>query len=395
MKKSVIVGVTSSIAIYKSVQMVSDLIKLGYDVEVIMTKNATEFISPLVFSSLTKHNTYVDTFDRNVTYDVKHISLRKKADLFVISPATANVIAKVANGIADDMLTTTFLACDCPKIVCPAMNTGMYENQVTIDNLNKLKNYGIHIVEPASGLLACGDEGKGKLAPIEDIIEAIQENIETNKVLKGKKVLVSAGATIEKIDPVRYISNHSTGKMGYAIARAARNLGAEVYLVSGKTNLKKPYDVNVIDVLSANDMFDVIKNLYEDMDYIIMSAAVADFRPKKVAINKIKKHDGPMVIELEKNQDILAYLGENKTKQTICGFAMETENVIENAKDKLIRKNCDMLVVNNLNTKGAGFANDTNVVSILTLDKCEDLEIMSKTDLAKIIMDKLIEIKGV
>lgn len=392
MKKTVIVGVSSSIAAYKSAELVSRLLKKGYDVEVIMTKNATEFITPLTFSSLTKHKTCVDTFDRNVQYDVEHISLAKKADLFIIAPATANIIAKVANGLADDMLSTTFLASKCPKIVAPAMNTAMYENPLTQDNLKKLKGYGIRIIEPDDGLLACGDSGKGRLADIETLLDVIDEDIQKDKPLKGKKVVVSAGPTIEKIDPVRYITNHSTGKMGYAIAKAARNMGADVTLVSGKTNLRAPYGIRLIEIESAAQMFEAIKNIYDEADYVIKSAAVADFRPKKEALNKIKKEDSNGIIELERTEDILAYLGKHKTHQKLCGFAMETENVLNNAKEKLIKKNCDMLVLNNLKTEGAGFGVDTNVVTILSKDKTEELECMPKEKLAYIILERLMEV---
>ena len=391
-KKCVVVGVSSSVAAFKAVQLVSDLLKLNIDVEVIMTKNATEFIRPLQFSSLTKHQTYVDTFERVSDYQVEHISLAKKADAFIIVPATANVIAKVVNGLADDMLTTTFLAANCPKLIAPAMNTNMYNNPITQDNLNKARNYGIKIIEPSSGLLACGDTGAGKLADISTLISAIEAALETNKILKGKKVLVSAGPTEEAIDPVRYISNHSSGKMGYEIARAAYNMGADVTLVSGPSSLAVPYGVKCINIKSANEMFEAIKTNYPDTDYVIKAAAVADFRPLNVADNKLKKNgkDG-MDIELVANPDILKYLGEHKTHQKICGFAMETENVLENARKKFISKNCDLLVVNDLFKKGAGFKGDTNVVSIFSKDKVEDFDLMSKRDLAKIILEKLVE----
>ena len=391
-KKCVVVGVSSSVAAFKTVQLVSDLLKLNIDVEVIMTKNATEFIRPLQFSSLTKHQTYVNTFERVSDYQVEHISLAKKADAFIIVPATANVIAKVVNGLADDMLTTTFLAANCPKLIAPAMNTNMYNNPITQDNLNKARNYGIKIIEPSSGLLACGDTGAGKLADISTLISAIEAALETNKILKGKKVLVSAGPTEEAIDPVRYISNHSSGKMGYEIARAAYNMGADVTLVSGPSSLAVPYGVKCINIKSANEMFEAIKTNYPDTDYVIKAAAVADFRPLNVADNKLKKNgkDG-MDIELVANPDILKYLGEHKTHQKICGFAMETENVLENARKKFISKNCDLLVVNDLFKKGAGFKGDTNVVSIFSKDKVEDFGLMSKRDLAKIILEKLVE----
>ena len=391
-KKCVVVGVTSSVAAFKAVQLVSDLLKLNLDVEVIMTKNATEFITPLQFSSLTKHQTYVDTFARVADYKVEHISLAKKADAFIIAPATANVIAKVVNGLADDMLTTTFLAATCPKIIAPAMNTAMYDNPITQANLNKAREYGIEVVEPTSGLLACGDSGRGKLADIDSLIATILKALETNKILSGKHVLVSAGPTQEALDPVRYISNHSSGKMGYEIARAAYNMGAEVTLVSGPTNLKLPYGVKVINIKSAQDMFDAITSIYDAQDYVIKAAAVADFRPASVNDNKIKKQgSSTMEVNLVSNPDILKYLGEHKTHQKICGFAMETQDVKENAYKKFKSKNCDMLVVNDLFKKGAGFKGDTNVVSIFSHDKVEDLELMSKKDLAKVILEKLVE----
>lgn len=392
MKKTIVVGVSSSIAAYKSADLVSRLLKKGYDVEVIMTKNATEFITPLTFLSLTKHKTCVDTFDRNVQYDVEHISLAKKADLFIIAPATANIIAKTANGLADDMLSTTFLASKCPKIIAPAMNTAMYENPITQDNLRKLRDYGVAIVDPDDGLLACGDVGKGRLADIETLLDAIDEHIHIDKPLKGKKIIVSAGPTIERIDPVRYITNHSTGKMGYAIAEAARNMGADVTLVSGRTNLRIPSNIRFIQIESAREMFEAIRNIYDEADYVIKSAAVADFRPKTEALNKIKKEDSDGVIELERTDDILAYLGSHKTHQKLCGFAMETENVLNNAKEKLVKKNCDMLVLNNLRTEGAGFGVDTNVVTVLTKDNTEELECMPKKELAYIILEKLMEV---
>lgn len=389
--KTVIVGVSSSVAAFKSVQLVSDLLKKGIDVEVIETKNATEFVTPLQFSSLTKHKTYTNTFEQPDEYSIEHISLAKKADAFIVAPATANVIAKLANGICDDMLTTTFLACDCPKLIAPAMNTKMYENPITQDNLNKLKKYGVEIIEPAEGLLACKDIGKGKLADIDDLIEAIEEALVKEKPLKGKKVLVSAGPTIEALDPVRYLTNHSSGKQGYAIAKAARNLGADVTLVSGPVNLKKPRNVKVIDIKSARDMFEVFKAEYKDANYIIKAAAVGDYRPTNMAEQKIKKSDNDLNVELAKNPDILKFLGENKTKQKICGFAMETENSLKNGQDKFKNKNCDLLVLNDLFEEGAGFKKDTNVVTFISKDKCEKMEKMSKEELAYSILYKLME----
>lgn len=392
MKKTIIVGVTSSIAAYKSVQLVSDLLKKGYDVEVIMSKNATEFIQPLTFSSLTKHKTYVNTFDRVIDYNVEHISLAKKCDCFIIAPASANIIAKVANGICDDMLTTTFLACDCPKIIAPAMNTQMYMNSITQENIKKCKTHGMHFIEPEDGLLACGDCGKGKLANIETMIDKIEETLVSNKILTGKKVIVTAGPTVEKIDPVRFISNHSSGKMGYSIAKAARNLGAEVTLISGPVSLKAPNGIKVVPITSAKQMYEEMKNRFQDADYIIKAAAVADYRPSTIYTQKVKKKDSEMNIELERTDDILAYIGNHKTTQKICGFAMETENVMENAKQKLLNKNCDMLVVNNLFQEGAGFQKDTNVVSILTPAYTKEYPILKKEELAYIILETLVNI---
>lgn len=391
MKKCVIVGVTSSIAAYKSVQLVSDLLKKNIDVEVIMSKNATEFIQPLTFSTLTKHKTYVDTFDRNVNYDVEHISLAKKADAFIIAPASANVIAKVAHGICDDMLTTTFLACNCPKIIAPAMNTNMYENPITQDNFAICKKYGMHIVEAEAGLLACGDNGKGKLASIPTLMEAVEMALEKEKPLLGKKVLITAGPTQEAMDPVRYITNHSSGKMGYNIAKAARNMGAEVTLLSGPVSLAKPYGVNVVNITTTNDLLEAAKRHFETCDYVFAAAAPADYRPLSYNEQKIKKMDGDMHVALTRNPDVLKYMGEHKTHQKICGFAAESENVIENGRDKLLRKNCDMLVANNITAKDAGFKSDNNRVTILTKDKDTDLELMSKEDLAKIIVKTLCE----
>lgn len=392
MKKCVIVGVTSSIAAYKSVQLVSDLLKKGVDVEVIMSKNACEFITPLTFSSLTKHKTYVDTFDRDIDYQVEHISLAQKADAFIIAPASANVIAKVAHGIADDMLTTTFLACDCPKIIAPAMNTKMYENPITQDNLNLCKKYGMHIVEPKDGILACGDIGKGKLADIPILIESVCMHLEKDQILKGKKVLITAGPTMERIDPVRYITNHSSGKMGYALACQARNLGADVTLISGPVQLEDPYKVDVIKIENTNELLHTVKQYYETSDYIICAAAPADYRPAHVATQKIKKTGNKFSIEWTSNPDVLKYIGEHKTTQKVCGFATETENVIENAYQKMKRKNCDMIVVNDITKEGAGFKKDTNIASILYREECCHYDLMSKDELAKVILTTLTEL---
>ena len=385
---NILVGVSGGIAIYKSVQLVSDLLKMGHDVEVIMTKNATEFITPLTFSSLTKHDTYVDTFDKHVHYSVEHISLAKKADLFIIVPATANVIAKVANGLADDMLTTTFLACDCEKIICPAMNTKMYENRITQANLSKCKEYGMHIVEPANGLLACGDIGKGKLADLETIKEAIRMYSHKDRPLDHMRVLVSAGGTKEAIDPVRYITNHSSGKMGYSIAKAARDMGADVTIVSA-SELDDPYGVSVIHVSSAKEMYDMIIKESQRADIIVMAAAVADYRPKKVALEKIKKNSD-MSLELERTDDILKKLGEDKHYK-LCGFAMESEDLVENAYKKFIEKNLDLIVANDIKEKGAGFKSDTNIVTLIDKNGIEKLELMSKDELGYRILERLVK----
>ena len=392
MKKTIVLGITGGIAAFKAAQLTSNLIKKGYDVEVIMTKNATEFITPLTFESLTKHNVMVTTFDKVADRSVKHISIAHRADLFVIVPASANVIAKIAHGIADDMLTTTFLAATCPKVICPAMNTNMYENPVTQHNLEILRSYGYHLIEPATGYLACGDTGKGKLEDINIIEDRICNLLADTNVLRGKKVLVTAGPTQEALDPVRYITNHSTGKMGYEIAKAARDMGASVTLISGPTALQAPTGVTKIDIKSANDMFEACKACYKEADFIIKAAAVGDYRPEVIADEKIKKSESSMTIRFVKNQDILAYLGEHKkAHQVLCGFAMETQNLIENATKKMQKKNCDMIVANNLRTKGAGFATDTNVATIIHQDHIETLEKMSKYELGCKILKTMLE----
>ncbi|TDW24934.1 phosphopantothenoylcysteine decarboxylase/phosphopantothenate--cysteine ligase [Breznakia blatticola] len=389
MKPCVVVGVTSSIATFKAVQLVSDLLKKGYDVEVIMSKNATKFVDPLTFSSLTKHKTYVHTFDRVEHYDVEHISLAKKADVFILAPATANVIAKVVHGLADDMLSTTFLAANCPKLIAPAMNTQMYNNPVTQENLTKAKKLGYHIIEPCVGLLACGDTGTGKLADIPTMIEAIEMVGYPKKILTGKRVLVSAGPTREALDPVRFISNHSSGKMGYAIAKAARNMGASVTLVSGPVHLSKPYRVDVVDVVSAADMFDAMTKEYDTYDYVIMAAAVADYTPKVIADQKIKKDTETTAFEFVKTKDILQYLGDHKSHQKLCGFAMESENMLENARKKFEKKHCDLLVANNIRTPGAGFDVDTNIITLINRDGNTELSQASKEELAYRILETL------
>lgn len=389
MKKTIIIGVTSSIAAFKSVQLTSDLIKKGYDVEVIMSKNATAFIQPLTFSSLTKHKTYVETFDREVDYSIEHISLAKRADVFIIAPASANVIAKVAHGICDDMLTTTFLAANCPKLIAPAMNTQMWENPITQDNINLCRQYGMSIIQPTSGRLACEDVGAGKLANQATLMDAIEQALHTNKVFAGKKIMISAGATIESIDPVRYITNRSSGKMGYALARAARNLGAEVTLLSGPCQLDKIEGITTIAVQTTKQMFEEAKALYPNMDFIICAAAPADYTMQTYSEHKIKKAGDTLTLQLTRNPDILAYLGAHKTKQKICGFAAESQNAIENAKQKFIHKNCDLMVVNNILQEGAGFQGDTNIVSILTKDEIQHYDKMNKEQLAYLILDAL------
>ncbi len=388
--KCVVLGITGSIAAYKIASLASALKKLGADVEVIMTRNATNFINPITFETLTGHKCLVDTFDRNFEFNVEHVSIAKKADVFMVAPASANVIGKIANGICDDMLTTTFMACRCPKIISPAMNTAMYENAILQDNLAKLESYGMNVIKPASGYLACGDVGAGKMPEPEVLLDYILQEIEYDKDMVGKRVLVTAGPTREAIDPVRFISNHSTGKMGYAIARVASRRGAEVTLISGPTNLDKPLGVRVIDVTSAGEMYDAVVANYKDADIIVKSAAVADYTPTTVADQKIKKSDDDMSIELKRTTDILAWLGANKKpNQKVCGFAMETENLLENATAKLAKKNADMIVANSIATEGAGFGVDTNVATLITSDGAEPLDMMSKEELAKIILDKL------
>ncbi len=387
-KKTIVIGVTGGIAAFKSAQLVSDLLKMNYDVEVIMTKNAAEFITPLTFESLIKHKVYIDTFDRNFEYDVKHISLAKKADVFVVVPATANFIAKAATGIADDMLTTTFLAAKCPKIICPAMNTAMIENPITQRNLEICTSYGMEIVESTVGLLACGDVGKGKLADLSVIKNAIERATITDKTLTGVKVVVTAGPTEEAIDPVRFITNHSSGKMGYELARAAQHLGADVTLISGKVSLSPVEDVKMIPVLSAKEMAEAVLLESKDADIIIKAAAVADYTPKTVAENKIKKQGDSLAIECLRTTDILKTLGEIKTKdQVLCGFAMETQNLIENATEKLLKKNADMIVANNLNEEGAGFQKDTNKVTMIFKDQMISTDCISKKELSYQILE--------
>ena len=390
--KCVVIGVSGGIAAYKTANLVSDLVKHGVKVHVIMTKNATNFITPTTFEVLSGNKCIVDTFDRGFTFEVEHISLAKKADLILIAPATANIIAKLSAGIADDMLTTTVLAAKCPILVAPAMNTNMYEHVTVRNNLEKLSSYGYEIIEAASGRLACGDVGKGKLADIEVLFAHIVKNIAYEKDLAGKNVLVTAGPTIEKIDPVRFISNHSSGKMGIELAKAAAYRGAKVRLILGKTALKRPEFVDIVDVVSAQDMYEAVKEFANDSDIIIKSAAVADYRPYDVADEKMKKSDKELSIRLERTTDILKYLGENKKdNQFLCGFSMETSNLIENSKLKLEKKNLDMIVANNLKEEGAGFAKDTNKVSIITKEDIIQTEVLSKKKVAHKILDEIIK----
>ena len=390
--KCVVIGVSGGIAAYKTANLVSDLVKHGVEVHVIMTKNATNFITPTTFEVLSGNKCIVDTFDRGFTFEVEHISLAKKADLILIAPATANIIAKLSAGIADDMLTTTVLAAKCPILAAPAMNTNMYEHITVRNNLEKLSSYGYEIIEAASGRLACGDVGKGKLADIEVLFAHIVKNIAYEKDLAGKNVLVTAGPTIEKIDPVRFISNHSSGKMGIELAKAAAYRGAKVRLILGKTALKRPEFVDIVDVVSAQDMYEAVKEFASDSDIIIKSAAVADYRPYDVADEKMKKSDGELSIRLERTTDILKYLGENKKdNQFLCGFSMETSNLIENSKLKLEKKNLDMIVANNLKEEGAGFGKDTNKVSIITKEDIIQTEVLSKKKVAHKILDEIIK----
>lgn len=389
--KTVVLGVTGSIAAYKIANLASMLVKLHCNVHVIMTQNATNFIHPITFETLTNNRCIVNTFDRNFQYNVEHVALAKQADVMLIAPATANVIAKLAHGLADDMLTTTALACKCRKIVSPAMNTQMYENQITQDNIQKLRDYGFEVIDPASGFLACRDIGAGKMPEPEVLLDYILKEIAFEKDMAGMNVLVTAGPTQEAIDPVRYITNHSTGKMGYAIAKCAMLRGANVTLVTGPTNIKKPPFVNVVDIKTAEDMFEAVTSRFDRQDIVIKAAAVADYRPANVSDEKVKKADSELAIDLERTQDILKYLGENKKEhQFLCGFSMETQNMLENSRAKLAKKNLDMIVANNLKVAGAGFGTDTNIVTMITKDKEIELEIMSKDDVARCILDEIL-----
>jgi len=393
--KTVILGVTGSIAAYKMANVASMLVKMECDVHVIMTENATHFITPITFETLTGNKCLVDTFDRNFQFHVAHVSLAKKADVFLIAPASANVIGKLACGIADDMLTTTVMACKAKKIVAPTMNTNMYQNPIVQDNLKKLAGYGYEIIQPESGVLACKDTGEGKLPKEEVLVAHILREIAYEKDLIGQKIIITAGPTQESIDPVRYITNHSTGKMGYELAKAAMLRGAEVTLVSGVTALEKPYFIKYIQVKSAADMFEAMKNHFMGNDIIIKSAAVADYKPKTVADDKMKKKDGEMSIELDRTQDILKYMGEHRRAgQFLCGFSMETQNMLENSRIKLEKKNIDMIVANNLKVAGSGFGTDTNVVTMISKKEEVQLELLTKEMVAHKIFDEILKLKG-
>ena len=391
--KCVVLGVTGSIAAYKIANLASMLVKLHADVHVIMTQNATNFINPITFETLTNHKCLVDTFDRNFNYNVEHVALAKKADVVMIAPASANVIGKLACGIADDMLTTTVLACKCKKIIAPAMNTNMFENPIVQDNLERLKRFGMEVIEPAVGYLACGDTGAGKMPEEKVLLDYILREIRYEKDMVGVKVLVTAGATREAMDPVRFITNHSSGKMGCAIARCAMERGAEVTLVAASVSVELPPFMKIIRVVSAQDMYEAVREHYAEQDIVIKVAAVADYTPMTTAEEKIKKQDGGFNLELKKTTDILKFLGENRKEgQFLCGFSMETENMIENSQAKLVKKNVDMIVANNLKTEGAGFGTDTNCVTLITKDEVTELAKMSKDEVAgellKVIQEK-------
>lgn len=388
--KNVVLAVTGSIAAYKIANLASMLKKKECNVTVLMTENATNFINPITFETLTGNKCLIDTFDRNFQFNVEHVSLAKQTDVVMIAPASANVIGKLANGIADDMLTTTIMACECKKIISPAMNTHMFHNPIVQDNLKKLSHYGYEVIQPDSGYLACGDIGDGKMPSEQVLFEAIEREVAFEKDLAGKHVLVTAGPTIERLDPVRFLSNHSTGKMGYAIAKHCMLRGAKVTLVTGKTSLTPPPYIDVVPIESAKEMFDAVTSRFDEQDIVIKAAAVADYRPAKVADEKMKKKDGELSIELERTDDILKYLGEHKRDdQFLCGFSMETENMLENSKAKLEKKNLDMIVANNVKQKGAGFGTDTNIVTFITKDDAIELPVMSKDDVAKNLIDTI------
>ena len=388
--KTVVLGVTGGIAAYKMPNVARMLKKMHCNVHVIMTQNATNFITATTFETLTGNKCLIDTFDRNFEFSVEHVAIAKQADLVLIAPATANVIGKIAGGIADDMLTTTVMACTCKILIAPAMNHNMYHNSSVQENIEKLKRHGYEIIDPVCGMLANGDTGDGKLPSEETLVSYVVRELAHEKDLHGKKVLVTAGPTQEAIDPVRYITNHSTGKMGYALAEAAMLRGAEVTLISGPTAIEPPMFVNVIPIISAQEMFEKVATNATENDIIIKAAAVADYRPKEVCDEKIKKSDHDTEIELERTTDILAYLGKNKGKTFLCGFSMETENMLENSRRKLDKKNLDMIVANNLKDKGAGFGVDTNLITIITRDRELQLELMSKQDAANCILDEII-----
>lgn len=392
--KTILLGVSGSIAVYKICNLARMLTKLGADVHVAMTENSTNFVHPLTFETLTQHKCLIDTFDRNFEYSVEHVSIAKKADVVMIAPASANVIGKIANGIADDMLTTTVMACTCKKIIAPAMNHNMFHNPIVQDNIEKLKKFGYEMIEPVKGMLANRDIGDGKLPDEETLLEYIIREIAFEKDLAGKKVLVTAGATRENIDPVRFITNHSSGKMGFAIAKAAMLRGADVTVVAAHTDVQPPMFVDVIPVETAQDMFNAVKERFEDFDFIIKAAAVADYTPLTTADSKIKKSEGDMNIPLRRTEDILRYIGQNKRNgQVVCGFSMETDNVIENSRRKLSSKNADMICANSIKTAGAGFGTDTNIITIITAGNEEELEIMTKFDAANLILNKMKELE--
>ena len=391
--KTVLLGVTGGIAAYKAAALASALVKQHAAVEVVMTQHATEFITPLTFEQLTGRKVMVDTFDRNFVHQVEHISLAQRTDLVLIAPATANICAKLAHGLADDMLTTTVLACRCPKLIAPAMNTNMYENPVTQDNLDTLRRYGWEVITPASGRLACGAVGPGKLPEPEDLLQYVLRQLALPHDLSGKRILISAGPTQEALDPVRYLTNHSTGKMGYALARMAMLRGAEVTLVSGPVSIAPPPFIRLIPIVSARDMFEAITANAADADYIFMAAAVADYTPARYVDDKIKKHDGDLSIPLQRTKDILAYLGEHRSdNQIICGFSMETRDMLENSRAKLQKKNVDMICANNLKVPGAGFGVDTNVITMITEDDITQLPLLTKDETANAILDKAIRL---
>lgn len=393
--KKIVLAVTGSIAAYKIANLASMLVKLHANITVLMTKNATNFINPITFETLTGNKCLIDTFDRNFQYSVEHVSLAKSTDLVLVAPASANVIGKLACGIADDMLTTTIMACTCPKIIAPAMNTNMYLNPIVQDNLEKLRKFKMEVISPDTGYLACGDIGPGKMPSEEVLLQYILREIAFEKDLKGTNVLVTAGPTQESLDPVRFLSNHSTGKMGYAIARHCMQRGANVTLISGPVSIPRPMFMHIIDVKSASDMFEAVKDCYSEQDIIIKSAAVADYCPSSVAEEKMKKKDGELVIPLERTTDILQYLGEHKKEnQFLCGFSMETQNMLENSRSKLDKKKADMIVANNLKEEGAGFGTDTNIVTFITKDSVTPLPVLSKEEVARQLLDQIQKIRN-